>query len=304
MKYEPFRIGYPENSPLYFMGGGVDVFYVLTRNTEIDDLYGKHYQGYIFIDEIPKENVLKNIKYIRFDSDYGEVIEKLPSWIYKVQHIKALSISIDLLTNEELVNSNLFQNLETLELMHSNNDNTIIDIDCAKLPNLKRLLIMAYNHRLINTECLKNIEVFSINLEDRTKDELSKIKFLPQVKILELESISTKLDLSPLSELKLTGLSVKFNFHKKQSLLSIIDRNELKYLFINNTTMPIDFEVFANAKHLKEITIWNSKKFENIAKIKNIHSLKTLDISYCKFNPTAEEKAIIEHMNLDYLKIV
>lgn len=299
-----FRIGYPENSPLYFMGGGVDVFYVLTRNTEIDDLYGKHYQGYIFIDEIPKENVLKNIKYIRFDSDYGEVIEKLPSWIYEVQHIKALSISIDLLTNEELVNSNLFQNLETLELMHSNNDNTMIDIDCAKLPNLKRLLIMAYNHRLINTECLKNIEVFSINLEDRAKDELGKIKFLSQVKILQLESISTKLDLSPLSELKPTGLSVKFNFHKKQSLLSIINRSELEYLFINNMAMPIDFEVFADAKNLKEITIWNSKKFENIAAIGNIKSLKALDISYCKLNLTEEERTVVEKMNLEAFKIV
>lgn len=285
-------------------GSQTDILYVLTRNAEIDVLYGEYQQGYIFIDETPKEDVLKNIKHIQFDSDYGEVIEKLPSWVYEVQHIKALSISIDLLANQELVNSDFLQNLEVLELTPSENTNIMIDIDCAKLTNLKRLIIMAYNHNLINTECLKNIEVFSINLEDRVKDELGKIKFLPQVKVLELESISNKLDLSPLSELKLTGLSVKFNFHKKQSLLSIIDMSELEYLFINNIAMPIDFEVFSNANKLKEITIWNSKKFENIAEIGNISSLRALDISYCKFSPTQEEKAIIENMNLDYLKMV
>lgn len=299
---------YKPTNPLYnpqIIGGSqTDILCVLTRNRDVSTSFGEHQKGYIYIDETPSQDILKNTKYIKVLTGHEELIDGLPKWIYETQHISVLSASIDLFLDNEFINSDFIQNLEVLELLHSSNNEIMIDIDCSKLPNLKRLVIMAYNHNLINTECLKKIEVFSINLEDRVKDELSKIKFLPKVKVLGLESISTKLDLSPLSELKPTGLSVKFNFHKKQSLLSIINRRELEYLFINNTTMPIDFEVFADAKHLKEITIWNSKKFENIATIGNISSLRSLDISYGKFNPTEEEKAIIDNMNLDYLKIV
>lgn len=301
------NIQYKPTNPLYnpkIIGGSqADIFYVLTRNKDVSTSFGEHQKGYIYIDEIPNQDILKNVKYIKFLTGYEEFLDGLPKWVYETHHISSLSIPIDLFLDNQFINSDFLQNLEILDLTHSSNNKIMIDIDCTKLTNLKRLVIMAYNYQLINTEFAKNIEIFSINLEDRVKDELSKIKFLPQIKILQLESISNKLDLSPLSELKLTGLSVKFNFHKKQSLLSILDISNLEYLFINNTTMPIDFEVFANANHLKEITIWNSKKFENISKIKNIHSLRTLDISYCKFNPTAEEKAIIEHMNLDFLQI-
>lgn len=302
------NIQYKPRNPLYnsqVIGGSqADIFYVLTRNKDVSTSFGEHQKGYIYIDEIPNQDILKNVKYIKFLTGYEEFLDGLPKWVYETHHISSLSIPIDLFLDNQFINSDFLQNLEVLELLHSSNNEMMIDIDCAKLPNLKRLVIMAYNHNLINTECLKNIEVFSINLEDRVKDELGKIKFLPQVKVLGLESISTKLDLSPLSELKPTGLSVKFNFHKKQALLSIIDMSELEYLFINNSAMPIDFEVFASAKKLKEIRIWNSKKFENIAAVGNISSLRALDISYCKFSPTQEEKVIIENMNLDYLKMV
>lgn len=287
-------------------GSQTDILYILTRNTDTSSRFGEYQKGYIYIDEIPSQDILKCVQYIKFLTNpfVNDVIEKAPSWIYKINYIRALSAPIDLFLDNEFISSDFLQNLEVLELTPSENTSIMIDIDCAKLPKLKRLIIMAYNHRLINTEYLKNIEIFSINLEDRVKDELSKIKFLPQVKILQLESISTKLDLSPLSELKLTGLSVRYNFHKKQSLLSIIDMSELEYLFINNIAMPVDFEAFNDAKNLKEITIWNSKKFENIAAISNIRSLRALEIAYCKFNPTDEERAIIENMNLDYLKIL
>lgn len=304
MKSKLFRIENPANSPLYFRGGGVDVFYVLSRNADVSDLFGEHKQGYIFIDEVPNKSILKNIKFIKFKSGRGDdVIDKLPDWLYDINHIYALSVPIDVFLNEKFTSSTILPSLEVLEITHSNDTQNIIDINCANFMNAKRLIIMAYNYRLTNCNIPKNIETLSINLDGKVKDELSNIEFLPKVKILQLESLSTKLDLSPLSELKLTGLSVRFNSHKKQSLLSLIDMSELEYLFINNIAMPIDFSVFSDANSLKEITIMNSKKFENICAIKNIQTLRCLELSYCTLKLTEEEKAIINKIDLELLTI-
>ncbi|QIW16772.1 hypothetical protein A4G20_10760 [Pasteurellaceae bacterium RH1A] len=286
-------------------GKNKDIFHVLHRNVNLTDEYGKHQENYIFIDEIPNQSILNKIKNIRFIRSMGDFsTHEVPEWFYKTKQVSYLSLPINFFLDEKFTQSEFLQNLTLLDITHSHDISTMIDIDCSKFINLKRLRVMAYNHRLINTDIPKNIEAFSINLEDRVKNDLSKIGFLKQVKYLQLESISTKLDLSILSELQLTGLSILYNFHKKQSLLSIIDLSELECLFINNIAMPIDFEIFKSASKLKEITIWNSKKFENIAAISLIPSLRALEIAYSKFNPTEEEKDIINNMKLDYLSIV
>lgn len=68
-----------------FIGGSrTDMLYVLTRNAEIDDCYGKHQQGYIFIDETPKEEVLKNIQYSTPPKKKA-IIEKMNLFFFQVR---------------------------------------------------------------------------------------------------------------------------------------------------------------------------------------------------------------------------
>ncbi|WP_299219262.1 hypothetical protein [uncultured Aquimarina sp.] len=241
---------------------------------------------------------IESIGFLVYEHELEE-LNNIPDYVIHMHNLKVISLPIDWLDSLKMPD-----NIKAIVLMNTLYQKDVYKWD-KKLDNLEYLkipeLIKPFEINFKNTP---NLEWINLDLKAEKKDtkltELAQINTLKHLGFSQAKSFDV---FSPFANHNIEGLELFACKGKKFPIQNIVLLKDLKYIRINNISVPFDCDWLLELPNLIEIDILNIKEVINIDKILSIQKLKSLSVLNCK-NPFQEiGKEIFSKKEYDVLKI-